>query len=182
MHAGAPGEEQRPGRSEARVKLRRECHSRAQRRAVAAWLRAVIALVLVVAAAAAIEAPGARAQTVDDGPPPIVRVAARGTESGSVEFALQQLTTTAEDPWGELLFGRSRFMTPRLIALQRVARRNFQLLVENPGHPSLRFKKVGAFWSARVGRDYRALAVEDGGDVIWVWIGSHADYDRLIGS
>ena len=66
--------------------------------------------------------------------------------------------------------------------LQRVARRNFQLLVENPGHPSLRFKKVGAFWSARVGRDYRALAVEDGGDVIWVWIGSHADYDRLIGS
>ncbi len=66
--------------------------------------------------------------------------------------------------------------------VQRVARRNFRLLAENPEHPSLRFKKVGAFWSARVGRDYRALAVEDGADFIWVWVGSHDEYDRLIGS
>lgn len=28
---------------------------------------------------------------------------------------------------------------------------------------------------------YRAVAVEDGNDLIWVWIGSHADYDRLVG-
>ena len=52
--------------------------------------------------------------------------------------------------------------------VQRVARRNFQLLAENPGHPSLCFKKVGAFWSAR--------------DLIWVWVGGHDEYDRLIGS
>ena len=65
--------------------------------------------------------------------------------------------------------------------VQRVARRNFRLLVENPAHPSLRFKKVGKFWSARVGRDYRALAVEDGDDFIWVWIGAHDQYDRLLG-
>jgi hypothetical protein len=55
-------------------------------------------------------------------------------------------------------------------------------LAENPGHPSLRFKKVGSFWSARVGRDYRALAVEDGADFVWVWIGAHDEYDRLIGA
>ena len=67
-------------------------------------------------------------------------------------------------------------------AAQRVARRDFQLLSANPGHPSLRFKKVGAFWLARVGRGYRALAVQDGGDFIWVWVGSHDEYDRLIGS
>ena len=65
---------------------------------------------------------------------------------------------------------------------QRVARRNFRLLVANPSHPSLRFKKVGAFWSARVGRDHRALAVQDGADFIWVWVGPHDEYDRLIGS
>lgn len=65
---------------------------------------------------------------------------------------------------------------------QRAARRNFRLLTENPRHPSLRFKKVGKFWSARVGVDYRALAVDDAGDFIWVWIGTHEEYDRLIRS
>ncbi len=66
-------------------------------------------------------------------------------------------------------------------SVQRTARRNFQLLTENPRHPSLRFKKVGKFWSARVGLAYRAVAVEDGNDLIWVWIGSHSDYDRFVG-
>ena len=64
--------------------------------------------------------------------------------------------------------------------VQRTARRNFRLLAENPAHPSLRFKKVGKLWSARVGRDHRALAVENGGDFIWVWIGGHDQYERLL--
>jgi hypothetical protein len=66
-------------------------------------------------------------------------------------------------------------------AVQSLARRNFELLKQNPSHPSLRFKKVGRFWSARVGSNHRALAVRDGPDYIWVWIGDHDDYDRLIG-
>jgi hypothetical protein len=65
-------------------------------------------------------------------------------------------------------------------AVQRVARHNFGLLKENPTHPSLHFKKVGKLWSARVGINHRALAVEDGGDFIWVWIGPHDEYRRLI--
>jgi hypothetical protein len=65
--------------------------------------------------------------------------------------------------------------------VQRVARRNFRLLADNAAHPSLRFKKVGAFWSARVGRDYRALAIEEDGDFFWFWIGTHDEYNRLIG-
>jgi hypothetical protein len=40
--------------------------------------------------------------------------------------------------------------------------------------------KVGRFWSVRIGRRYRAVAVERGEDLVWFWIGSHADYDRLI--
>lgn len=35
----------------------------------------------------------------------------------------------------------------------------FELLKQNPSHPSLHFKKVGRFWSVRVGIHYRALAV-----------------------
>lgn len=61
-----------------------------------------------------------------------------------------------------------------------IADKGFQLLKENPRHPSLHFKKVGAFWSARLGLYYRALAVEDGPDFIWVWMGTHDEYDRLI--
>lgn len=64
---------------------------------------------------------------------------------------------------------------------QQLAKKNFDLLKDNPAHPSLHFKKVGRFWSARIGLSYRALAVEDGTDFIWVWIGHHGEYDKLIG-
>jgi hypothetical protein len=63
---------------------------------------------------------------------------------------------------------------------KKVARRNFDLLKDNPAHPSLHFKKVGKLWSARAGPHHRALAVEDGADFIWVWIGPHDEYERLI--
>ena len=65
-------------------------------------------------------------------------------------------------------------------AAQRTARKNFELLKKAPAHPALHFKKVGKFWSVRVGIHYRALAVEDATDFIWVWIGTHDVYDRLI--
>jgi hypothetical protein len=42
-------------------------------------------------------------------------------------------------------------------------------------------KKVGRFWSARIGLQHRALAVEIDGGFLWFWIGSHADYDGLVG-
>ena len=64
--------------------------------------------------------------------------------------------------------------------IQELARENFALLKANLGHPSLHFKKIGVLWSARVGINYRAVAVEDGTDFIWVWIGSHDEYERLI--
>lgn len=64
--------------------------------------------------------------------------------------------------------------------IRRRADRSFAVLKENPKHPFLRFKKVGYFWSTRVGRAHRALAVRDGGNFVWVWIGSHDDYDEII--
>jgi hypothetical protein len=60
-----------------------------------------------------------------------------------------------------------------------LAKINFQLLSNNQRHPSLHFKKIGQLWSVRVGLAYRALAVKDGNDYIWVWIGNHDEYTRL---
>lgn len=56
----------------------------------------------------------------------------------------------------------------------------FALLCDNPDHPSLHFKKIGAFWSARIDDAHRALAVADDDGLTWVWIGSHDEYERLI--
>lgn len=65
--------------------------------------------------------------------------------------------------------------------VRRIAERNFALLKQNPRHPSLHFKRVrGDLWSVRVGRSYRALAVEGDDGFQWFWIGSHADYDAII--
>ena len=66
-------------------------------------------------------------------------------------------------------------------AVRQQADRSYELLKDNPSHPSLHFKKVGQFWSVRVGLHYRAIAVDADTDLVWFWIGSHADYDRLLG-
>jgi hypothetical protein len=66
-------------------------------------------------------------------------------------------------------------------AAQDLADRAFHLLKENPRHPSLHLKKVGRFWSARVGLHHRALGTEIPEGILWFWIGTHADYDQLIG-
>ena len=65
--------------------------------------------------------------------------------------------------------------------IQDLANKNFVLLKSDPSHGSLNFKKVGQFWSARVGIHYRAVAIEEHGTAVWFWIGRHDHYDRLIG-
>lgn len=64
--------------------------------------------------------------------------------------------------------------------IQDLAEDNFELLKNDPKHPSLHFKKVSKFWSARIGLNYRALAFEDGEDFIWVWVGTHDEYMRML--
>lgn len=64
--------------------------------------------------------------------------------------------------------------------IRELADKNYRLLRENPQHPSLRFRQVGRYWSARVGLHYRALAVELPEGMLWFWIGTHAEYDRLL--
>ncbi|MEM7537559.1 MAG: hypothetical protein AAF639_35645 [Chloroflexota bacterium] len=64
--------------------------------------------------------------------------------------------------------------------IQQLARKNFDLLKQDPTHPSLHFKKVGTLWSARVGLSHRVLAIKKGADYLWIWIGPHDEYERLI--
>jgi hypothetical protein len=64
--------------------------------------------------------------------------------------------------------------------VQSAADAAFQRLKADPSHPSLHFKRVGRFWSARVGLAYRALAVHSDDDLVWFWIGQHGEYDRLV--
>lgn len=67
--------------------------------------------------------------------------------------------------------------------VQRKARAAYQLFKQDPHHPSLRLKRVHptkSIYSVRIGLDYRALGVREGEEIIWFWIGSHADYDKLL--
>jgi hypothetical protein len=67
--------------------------------------------------------------------------------------------------------------------IQRQAREAYRLFRENSAHPGLHFKQVypdPPIYSARVGISYRALGVRDGNVMVWYWIGSHADYDKLL--
>jgi hypothetical protein len=67
--------------------------------------------------------------------------------------------------------------------VQRAARRAFALWQENPAHPSLDFKRVHArepLFSVRVGLHWQALALRENDTYVWFWIGSHAEYDRLL--
>jgi hypothetical protein len=65
--------------------------------------------------------------------------------------------------------------------VQSAADKAFALLKADPRHPSLHFKKIDRFWSARIGLHYRALGVDIAEGVLWFWIGTHAEYDRLVG-
>ena len=65
--------------------------------------------------------------------------------------------------------------------VRALADKNYELLKADPWHPSLHFKRIGELWSVRVGGHYRALGHEIVDGVHWFWIGSHADYDKLVG-
>ncbi|MBC6481795.1 MAG: hypothetical protein GDA56_32575 [Hormoscilla sp. GM7CHS1pb] len=76
-------------------------------------------------------------------------------------------------------FWKTYAALPREIKEQ--ARKAYKLWEENPSHPSLNFKKVGNnLWSARITRDFRALALKKGDDYYWFWIGTHDEYDTIL--
>ena len=65
--------------------------------------------------------------------------------------------------------------------VRALADKSFALLKADARHPSLHLKRVSRFWSVRVGLHYRALGVGVTDGVLWIWIGTHAEYDALVG-
>ena len=65
--------------------------------------------------------------------------------------------------------------------VRQLADKSFALLKSNTQHPSLHFKKVGRYWSARVGLHHRAVAVEAADGLLWFWIGAHDEYEKIVG-
>ncbi len=83
-------------------------------------------------------------------------------------------------------------MLPEFLALYRAlpesvrqqARQAYSLFQQDPYHPSLRFRQVHPtrpIFSARVGLHYRAVGIRQTDEISWFWIGSHSEYDRLLG-
>lgn len=69
--------------------------------------------------------------------------------------------------------------------VKRTARKNYKLWKTNPQHPSLEFKPMKGtenIYSIRVGIGWRAVGVmnEDEDTIVWFWIGSHSEYDKLL--
>ena len=70
-------------------------------------------------------------------------------------------------------------------AIQAKAQSAYRLWAQNPAHPSLRFKKVHntlPIYSVRIDRDWRAVGILKEGAMVWFWIGSHGEYERLLSS
>jgi mRNA-degrading endonuclease RelE of RelBE toxin-antitoxin system len=68
-------------------------------------------------------------------------------------------------------------------SVQEQTREAYRQFKDNPYHPSLRFKKVHPelpIYSARISKSYRAVGQLDEDIVIWFWIGSHTEYDKLL--
>jgi mRNA-degrading endonuclease RelE of RelBE toxin-antitoxin system len=66
--------------------------------------------------------------------------------------------------------------------VRKQAREAYKLFKSNPSHPSLKFKKLpphADLWSVRVNNDYRAIGRRRGDLILWFFIGSHADYNKV---
>ena len=67
--------------------------------------------------------------------------------------------------------------------IKEKARRSYRFWRRNPNHPSLQFKKVHTrdpIYSVRVGIGWRVLGLREDESIYWFWIGTHAEYERLL--
>lgn len=64
------------------------------------------------------------------------------------------------------------------------AKKSYKLWIDDPFHPSLRFKCINQsenIWAVRVTLGYRALGVLDSDTITWFWVGSHDKYEKFFG-
>jgi len=66
--------------------------------------------------------------------------------------------------------------------IRRLADSSYRLWKENPFHPSLEFEEIRSdIWRIKIGYRYRAIAKRYDDTIVWIWIGSHEDYNKLLG-
>ncbi|WP_089726615.1 hypothetical protein [Candidatus Thiosymbion oneisti] len=66
--------------------------------------------------------------------------------------------------------------------IQNQATKAYRQFKEDPWHPSLRLKQIHPsipIYSVRIGKGYRAVGQRNGNSILWFWIGSHEDYNKL---
>jgi mRNA-degrading endonuclease RelE of RelBE toxin-antitoxin system len=76
-----------------------------------------------------------------------------------------------------------KMLQPLPEQIRRQASEAYKLFKQNPHHPSLRFKQIHPtkpVYSVRINIDYRAVGAREGDDMLWFWIGSHTEYEKLI--
>jgi Txe/YoeB family toxin of Txe-Axe toxin-antitoxin module len=69
------------------------------------------------------------------------------------------------------------------VEVKRQAKIAYERFKSDPNHPSLKFKKLPPFediWSVRIGSHHRAVGRWKDDVILWFFIGSHADYDKLL--
>ena len=69
------------------------------------------------------------------------------------------------------------------LEIQKQTRVAYFQFKNNPYHPSLQFKPVHSskpIYSARINRYYRAVGISQQNEIIWFWIGSHTEYEKLL--
>ena len=67
--------------------------------------------------------------------------------------------------------------------IRKQAKRVYRQFEKDPYYPGLHFKRVHSsepIYSVRITKDYRAVGVQQNDEIIWFWIGSHSDYDKLL--
>jgi len=67
--------------------------------------------------------------------------------------------------------------------IRKQTRQAYKQFKSDPYYPGLHFKRIHSsrsIYSVRITKDYRAVGVQQDNDIIWFWIGSHSDYDKLL--
>jgi hypothetical protein len=66
--------------------------------------------------------------------------------------------------------------------VQRLTTATFEVVKFYPKEATARLRKLGGYWTMRVGPTHRALARESGENLLWFWIGRHDDYAKISSS
>ena len=67
--------------------------------------------------------------------------------------------------------------------IREIAKKQYKLFTIDAYHTSLHFKRVHStrpIYSARITRNYRAIGILEDNIIVWFWVGSHNEYDKLL--